>query len=549
MKFLEATRLLKDFHGGKAVSFLLGASGTTDGLVFWVRAAAASRGYDASVRTLPFNTLAQEIRGRASDGSEVFVLFPWDLLPELDWRSGVPVHDGSWEQLLDRARDTMATIVGRPSASTVYVAASTPPLGPNADRSEGLEYALAGIAAEAGARILSDRFFSLDDFFRSGSPFSTDHLWGLGNVIVDMVAPPATPSGKLLVTDFDNTLWRGVVGEEGPEGVRQAPEGSGFTHFVYQSYLQSLVRSGVLLAGVTRNDADLAIAPLELGQSTLTPKDFVSVIASYNAKSAQIRELAQSLNLSLDAVVFVDDNPVELAEVQAAIPQVTALRFPENTEGLKALLWELARAFHRTEVTHEDRRRTELYKARQAAILPVESDGADIRDFLRTLEMRLSIHDRSAGDRTRAVQLINKTNQFNMNGIRRTDEEVRGILNKGGRLFTASLSDRHGGHGEVLSYLVDHEGVVRSFVLSCRVFRRGVEHAFLAWVAGQGKWPQRFEFAPTPRNEPFQRFLDDAGATVQLDGSEAVIDPSAFLAAHGDCLDLFQIDELTQPLD
>jgi FkbH-like protein len=543
MKFLEASRLLRDFQGGRELSFLLGASGTTDGLVFWVRAAAAARGYDAKVRTLPFNTLAQAVRSDASEGAEAFVLLPWDLLPELDWRSGVPTEGEAWATLGDRAREVATAIAARPQATTVYLSAPVPPLGPNADRSESLHHTLAGVAAEAGARVLPERFFSLEGFFRSGSPFATDYLWDLANIIVDAVAPAEVPAAKLLVTDFDNTLWHGVVGEDGPDGVKQEPDGSGFPHFVYQTYLRSLARTGVLLAGVTRNDRDLAVAPLGLGSSVLRADDFVSIIASYHAKSAQIRELAQGLNLGLEAIVFVDDNPVELAEVEAAIPEVTALRFPEAAEGLPGLLGDLARAFHRTEITQEDRKRTELYRARQAAIIPVESEGADIQDFLRSLEMRLSIHDRSAGDRTRAVQLINKTNQFNLNGVRRSDEEVEEILAGGGRLLTASLSDRHGEHGEILSYLMDSEGVVRSFVLSCRVFRRRVEHAFLAWVADHRGWPQRFEYAPTPRNEPFQRFLDVPGVTVGPEDSGAVFDRSAFEKAHGDALELFQVEE------
>jgi FkbH-like protein len=133
--------------------------------------------------------------------------------------------------------------------------------------------------------------------------------------------------------------------------------------------------------------------------------------------------------------------------------------------------------------------------------------GADISRFLKDLGMTLTLHDRSRGDRTRAVQLINKTNQFNLNGRRVTDPEIGDVLEAGGRLYSASLSDRSGSHGEILSCLVSAEGVITAFVMSCRVFQRRVEHAFLAWLASQPHPLGAMDWASTPRNEPFAQFL------------------------------------------
>jgi FkbH-like protein len=271
----------------------------------------------------------------------------------------------------------------------------------------------------------------------------------------------------------------------------------------------------------------------------LAEADFVAVLASYGAKSAQIRRLAESLNLGLEAFVFVDDNPVELAEVSTELPRVAVRTFPDRDDGIPALFEQLAADFRRDAITAEDRERTELYRRRLESLTPSEVEGADLTGFLRELGMTLTIHDRSRGDRTRAVQLINKTNQFNLNGRRVEDADVAAILAGGGRLYGASLADRTGSHGEILSCLVDEDGVMRAFVMSCRVFQRRVEHAFLAWLCAQAGRPRLLDYAETPRNEPFRIFLRDP--SFKTCGAVVELDPDAFRAGHAGALDLFAL--------
>ena len=320
-------------------------------------------------------------------------------------------------------------------------------------------------------------------------------------------------------------MWRGVIADDGLDGVAFGPEGSGYRHFIYQSLLARLKAEGVLLCAVSRNHPDVATAPLKSGRMVLKEPDFVAVVATYHAKSAQIAELAKRLNLGLDAFVFVDDNPVELAEVSLALPQVRCLKFPERDDALAAFLHELSSRFPRRTVTAEDRERTELYRRRLGGLAPQDLQGADLTQFLRGLEMTLTIHDRSRGDRARGVQLINKTNQFNLNGRRLTDDEIASVLEAGGRLYGASLVDRTGDHGEILACLVAPGGIIQSLVMSCRVFQRRVEYAFFAWLAAQRDPPRWLDWAGTPRNAPCQQFLADlTGSPPNGDGLVA-LDP------------------------
>jgi FkbH-like protein len=540
VKFLEAQRILKEFSGGSPATILLAMSGNAGSLDLFLRAEAARRGVAATIRTLPFNTLAQLLLGRATSDRELFVLFPWDLAPSLDWRTGVPEAPLGVDEPAAESGQLLGRVVSRAGAAVRYCPAPVPPVGKTTIDADVIAGQLLGAALAAGASPLDERFFDLATYLATGCPFGGAALGDVAESLAADVLPPSTTAKKLLVTDFDNVLWHGVIGEDGVDGIKAGPDGLGFKHFIYQTLLIKLRRAGVLLAGVTRNDPDLALAPFHAGSMRIGEQDFVAVIASYKTKSAQIRQLAEQLNLGLDSVVFVDDNPVELAEVSQALPSVRCIAFPGRESGLPALLDEITALFPIRTVTAEDRERTELYRRRLASLPPSEAEGADLRSFLVDLQMRLVIHDRSAGDRARAVQLINKTNQFNLNGRRVTDEEVGRTLAAGGKLFTATLSDRHGTHGEILACLIDASGEVESYVMSCRVFQRRVEHAFTAWLVRTGRPPVVFRHASTERNEPIRQYFADAGFVAGMDGLVR-FDAPAFVAAHGDALDLFAL--------
>ncbi|MEJ7810381.1 MAG: HAD-IIIC family phosphatase [Gemmatimonadaceae bacterium] len=542
MNFLEAHKLVSGFAGGPPLPFLLAMSGTPDKLDLFLRAAAAKHGRSAAVRTLPFNTLAQALLAEPAAGEvEVFVLFPWDLVPEADWRSGVPAS-ASEGAIRERAQATLDRLARRRGARFLYVPAPIPPLFPEPATGASLEAWLGSAARSLGAHLLPAGSFSLASYLANGSAFAGTMLGEVAEAIVARALAAAAEPCKVLVTDLDNVMWGGVIGEDGLDGIHYGPEGVGYRFFLYQSLLAKLKHEGVLLAAVSRNDEELALGPFRGGRMTLGESDFVSVIASYNAKSAQIAELAARLNLGLDSFAFVDDNPIELAEVSAQLPAVKCVRFPHTDDGLPALFAEISALFARPVVTGEDRERTEMYRRRLEGMVPSDVQGADLTSFLRDLEMTLTLHDRSQGDRTRVVQLINKTNQFNLNGRRVTDDEVGAVLAAGGRLYGASMGDRSGSHGEVLACLVDGRGVVRSLVMSCRVFQRRVEHAFFAWLSAQSAPPSTLDYTETPRNEPIRQWMRDP-AFSPADGGLVHFDAGRYLEEHGSALELFAVQE------
>ena len=541
MNFLEAYRLTASFAGGPSLQFLFGVSGATEKLAVFFTAAGAKRGRSVHVRTLPFNTLAQTLLTEPVSGElEIFLLFPWDFVPEADWRSGLPTSNLDVVALQARAEALGGRLERRRTAKLLYVPAPILPFFANPATTANLETWLAKLVAALGADFLAPEVFSLASYLSTGSPFAGTHLWDVADRVIERALGPSAEPAKVLITDLDNVLWAGVIGEDGIDGIRYAPEGVGFRHFLYQTFLAKLKREGTLLAAVSRNDLDLAHAPFLRGHMTLRAEDFVVIVASYNAKSSQIKEIARQLNLGLGSFAFVDDNPIEIEEVSSALPEVRTVKFPDSDDGLPAFFEKLSKLFARSVLTVEDAERTEMYRRRLDAMLPDASEGADLTDFLSNLGMSLAIHDRSRGDRTRAVQLINKTNQFNLNGRRVSDDDVSTMLAAGGSLYSATLNDRTGSHGEILGCLIDAGGNVRSLVMSCRVFQRRVEYAFFSWLSEQENAPTALEFASTPRNEPMRRFLEDPAFGRHADGLIPV-DLAEFRRAHVEDLALFAV--------
>jgi FkbH-like protein len=548
VKFLEAHQLVSRSNGGTPLPFLLAMSGTAAPLELYVRAHALQRGLVAELRSLEFNTLHQAlVDNTGSDEREVFLLFPWDLVPALDWRTGLGAEASHLPEMQEQADRTLVRIAARPLARLLYVPAAIPPVFTGPQHSLELARWLESRALASGARLLPSELFQLSSYLASGCPIGGVALSSAAEQIVAAAADSKRVPMKLLVTDLDNVMWAGVIGEDGLDGIACAPDGRGFRHFLYQTYLTRLQRSGALVAAVSRNDQEIAMAPFVAKRTAITDDAFVCIVGSYSAKSSQIRQIAEQLNLGLASTVFVDDNPVELAEVAAQLPDVTCVEFPHADDGLPSFLDRLADLFATDVVTAEDRERTKLYRRRLAGMAPSDAEGADLTGFLKQLEMKLVIRDRRRGDRARAVQLINKTNHFNLNGRRVTDEEVAAMLDRGGSLFTAALSDRHGDHGEILSLLMSEDGVAQSLVLSCRVFQRQVEHAFFNWLVAAGRAPTSLRFSVTPRNEPIQRFLQSDGFEHESDGVRMNV--AAFQRAYSASRDLFEITAVAESDD
>lgn len=325
-----------------------------------------------------------------------------------------------------------------------------------------------------------------------------------------------TQPAKVLVLDLDETLWGGIVGEDGPGGIKLGDDFPGNAYKSFHHYLLSLRDRGVLLAIASKNNEADAFEVFDHNPDcVLMRTDFAAHRINWERKSANITAIAAELNLGPDAFVFFDDNPAEREEVRSALPAVTVIEVPRDPLAFAAAIEESG-AFDSLALSDEDRARPASYQARAAA---AELKAASPADFLRSLEMGLTIGDADAMTLPRIVQLLGKTNQFNLTTRRHSAADVQRMIESGGIVLWSRVRDRFADHGLIAVAIALPEGKGRwridSLLMSCRVIGRGIEHAILAELARRagekGGTTLVGEYVATPKNAQVADFYPACG--------------------------------------
>jgi FkbH-like protein len=348
------------------------------------------------------------------------------------------------------------------------------------------------------------------------SEWFRDYARGLVRTFSTMFRAPR----KVLCTDLDETLWGGVLGEDGPEGIATGSAFPGNCYVEYQKYLKQLSSRGILLAIVSKNnEADVREAfKVRAADLALGLESFVALKINWNEKAESIRELARELSLGLDSFVFVDDNAVECEAVRQQLPEVAVVEAPAREPWrLVEILSEQA-FFDAAVVTGDDLHRVDEYRA-QAKRVELASSMGSRDEFLASLGIVCSFQSALDAPLARAVQLLAKTNQFNLTTRRRTAAEVAEFAAAaGGQAVVVRVRDRFGDAGVVGLALARRQGddcVIDSLLLSCRVIGRGIESALLAYVgeeaARAGAKRLVGEFIATKKNAPCAKFYSDHG--------------------------------------
>ncbi len=339
-------------------------------------------------------------------------------------------------------------------------------------------------------------------------PFSDTYFAALALALSRRIHAWFTPAAKVLVLDCDNTLWSGVVGEDGVDGIALSPP-----YVALQQFAVAQQRKGALLCLASKNtEADVLEVFARRSDMHLQTGDVVAHRINWLPKSTNLRALAQELNLGLDAFVFMDDNPLECAKMRAELPQVVTLQVPPEAKITDWLgrIW----AFDKQVTTQEDSRRTQLYRE-NVARRSLESSAGDIGEFLAALDLQVDIQSPQANEWLRIEQLTQRTNQFNFTTRRRSALELKALLAQGAEVLRVQVSDRFGDYGLVGVLIAQPQGdtlAVDTFLLSCRVLGRGVEHAMLRSLgeraAALGLSTLELKLISSARNEPARAFVD-----------------------------------------
>jgi FkbH-like protein len=359
---------------------------------------------------------------------------------------------------------------------------------------------------------------------------------------------------KLLAVDLDNTLWRGILGEDGEDGLQMdelTPEGSAFREA--QRILKGWRQEGVLLAVVSKNNPEDVESVLARHPAMeLRDEDFVAKQVGWGEKAASLQALAADLNLGLDSFVFLDDSPFELARIAEALPQVTCLQVPERVSGYPAMLRAAHGLFFNLSCSEEDLSRTELYRA-DATRKSEAGAYASLDEYLASLELKVAVEEGERVGAPRAAQMSQKTNQFNLTTRRYTEADIaRFVADPDVVVATFAVSDRFGDYGVTGLVIARLDRATSSahldtLLMSCRVLGRKVETAVMNWLAGrlarEGAVALTGEYLPTLKNAQvadlfdrlgFERLDEEAGARryrIDLTGYAAPDAPSIEIAA------------------
>lgn len=363
------------------------------------------------------------------------------------------------------------------------------------------------------------RQFYSDKFWYMGSiPYDMKALHELAGEIKKYLSHIGETRCKVLVTDLDNTLWGGVIGEDGPEGIVLDSAHQGAVYQDAQRQLKRMKEQGVLLAIASKNNKEDAYAAFSHPHMILKEEDFAAIACSWEPKSENIKKMADELNLGLDAFVFLDDNEAEREEVKIALPEVRVPEFPKDMTRYAEFLGGLYDTyFFQWHLTGEDKEKTGQYQAERRR-KEQQAAAVSYEDYLKSLETKIRITNVEEELKERALQLMNKTNQFNTQTLRMEAPDLEQYLKSGGHLLMAEVADKYGNSGWTAEFLYHREketAVVDNFLMSCRIMGRRIEYAIVEEIIKQlqkeGIRTLTAAYIKTAKNKPVEQLWQQCG--------------------------------------
>jgi FkbH-like protein len=514
-----------------------------------VRAAALAGGIDLTVQIGAFNAYAPEILDSGSDlykfGANIVILAVQtrDVAPQL-WEcyadlseadakrigDGVIADFGTWittfraqspAHLVIHGLD-LASIASQgvlddqlPHGQLAAIRRVNRELQTIAARTPGVYYLdYDGLVARHGRL----HWYDERKWLTMRMPIGANNLGHLAEEWLRFIHPLSGKISKVLVTDLDNTLWGGVIGEDGMEGIHVGREYPGAAYLAVQRALRDLSQRGVLLAVCSKNNEADALRALDRHpEMILRSADFATCRINWNDKAANIRDIARELSVGVDAVCFLDDNPIERERVRTELPEVAVIELPDDPGGYASAV-RRSPLFERLSLSNEDRMRGQMYAEQRVRQDLADSTGS-IEAFYKSLEQQVEIMLVSRETSARVAQLTQKTNQFNLTTRRYSEQQILELAaSPGWRVYAARVKDRFGDNGIVGTVIVRvarETWEIDTFLLSCRVIGRTVETAILSFLTTESRQKGasllQGHFIATAKNKPAASFYPSHG--------------------------------------
>lgn len=363
--------------------------------------------------------------------------------------------------------------------------------------------------------------FNYKQFFYGDIRISLDYIPYLAQELIGYVTAVLGLIKKCIVLDLDNTLWGGIVGEDGFEGIKLSDDPIGRAYVEFQYNLLALNQRGILLAINSKNNFDEAIQVIKEHPNMILKEDnFACVRINWNDKVANMKEISDELNIGLDSMVFVDDDPINIEYVRSNLPEVVSIQMSaDNCHNNASHLKSMTALFDMLKLTDEDKARNKMY-LEQSKRAEFKTQVGNLENFLK--QMNISVNIKNADDFTipRISQLTLKTNQFNLTTRRYQEEDIRKFSQDSKKIVEcAQIEDKFGDNGITAAYIVNKDNeqqwTIDTLLLSCRVIGRGVEDGILSHIIEKarkdGISQVRGEYIKTEKNQPAENLFADFG--------------------------------------
>ncbi len=357
-------------------------------------------------------------------------------------------------------------------------------------------------------------------YYIAKMPISVDVLPEVAKKVIDQIQALRGITKKCVVLDLDNTLWGGVIGDDGLSGIQIGELGLGHAFSDFQSWLKELKNRGLLLAVCSKNNEPAAKEPFEKHpEMVLRLEDFSMFVANWEDKAGNIRSIQKNLNIGMDSLVFLDDNPFERNLVRSMIPEITVPELPEDPALYLQYLRSLG-LFETASYSAEDAGRTQQYR-QQAERAVFESSFQSYEDYLEGLDMKAVAAPFDPFHYPRIAQLTQRSNQFNLRTVRYTEAEIEALSQDDSHIcLYFTLKDKFGDHGLISVVILDKledSLFVSEWLMSCRVLKRGMEefiiNKILQTAADHGFRKVVGEYIPTPKNAMVKDLYEKMGFT------------------------------------
>lgn len=337
---------------------------------------------------------------------------------------------------------------------------------------------------------------------------------------------------KCIILDLDNTLWGGILGEDGVEGIKLGSTYPGNCYSDFQRYLVEASKNGIILAICSKNNESDAIEAFKKNPNmVLKMNHIVAYKINWNNKPTNIKDLAKEINIGLDSMVFIDDNPVEREIVKKAIPEIIVPEFPKAPYNITMFFRSVLNDYFQIQrLTNEDIEKTILYKENYKRD-SFKSEFTSIEDYLKNLEIEVIIKKADKFIITRIAQMTQKTNQFNLTTKRYTENDINRFIENGDLVFCASVKDKFGDNGITLLAIATFDfknriSIIDSYLLSCRILGRGIETVFLNFILNQiylkGFRNVEAYYLPTTKNGQVKDFYEKNGFRITEKGVDSI---------------------------